>query len=517
MKILLPICLLLFSVLLNNPRLLAQQPKVDWNANLCDDSSDIGLGYSIVDTKNHGLVVAGGITSTDSDVVGFVGLIDVWVLRLDSLHNILWKKCYGGTGGQIAYSIKNTKDGGYIFAGQTNSNDSEVSGNHGAQDYWVVKLDSIGNIQWAKCYGGSSTDIAYSIIQTNDGNYLVAGNSNSDDGDVKLHYGGQFTQNIWVVKLDSLGNIVWSTDIGDSTFGFSASSVMQASDGNYVITGSAGDGGYGALLVKLDMAGNIIWKHGYGGDGADGFNNIVESKDGNYVVAGSASSNDGEVSGNHGGYDFWLVKIDTAGNFIWGQCYGGSNDEYAYSLCNTNDNGFALAGETLSDDGQITNAHGSYDYWIVKTDSLGNFSWELDLGGTNADVAESICQDESSNLYITGYSESDNDDFNINYDNDYNLWLTKLSINTGIEPLQNGDPLDIYPNPASNQLTINSNQSLILEIQIKDVLGQTIINKIFSNSFQKQIIDVGALPQGIYFYRVTESDSQVITGKFVKE
>ena len=517
MKFLLPICLLLFFVLLNNTPLLAQQPKVIWNQNF--GGSDDDYIYSIAFDNNNGFITTMNTNSNDSEVTCNHGDDDVFLMKFDSSHNLIWKQCYGGTLNDESYCIKYTRDGGYVFAGQTESDDGDVSGNHGAQDYWVIKLDSFGNIQWSKCYGGSSTDIAYSIIQTNDGNYLVAGNSNSDDGDVKLHYGGQFTQNIWVVKLDSSGGIIWSTDIGDSTFGFAAGSVMQTSNGDYMIAGSTANNGYDALLVKLDTAGNIIWKHGYGGDGADGFNNIVESKDGNYVVAGSASSNDGEVSGNHGGYDFWLVKIDTAGNFIWGQCYGGSNDEYPYSLCNTSDDGFILTGQTYSSDGQVTNHVEGPDYWIVKTDSMGNLSWQLDLGGNDIDIAEAIVQKKDGDFIVGGFSNSDSVFFSMNYGgpNSFDGWLTELSINTGIEPLQNGDPLDIYPNPTSNQLTINSNQSLILEIQIEDVLGQAIVNNFFSTGFQKQIIDVGALPQGIYFYRVTESDSQVITGKFVKE
>ncbi|MCD6097265.1 T9SS type A sorting domain-containing protein [bacterium] len=169
---------------------------------------------------------------------------------------IQWQKCLGGSGYDYAYSIQQTDDGGFIVAGYSNSNDGDVSGNHGERDYWVVKLNSAGDLVWQKSLGGSSWDEAWSIQQTSDGGFIVAGYSESNDGDVSGHHGGY---DYWVVKLDSAGDIVWQKCLGGS-----------------------------------------YWDYAY---------SIQQTFDGGYIVAGESRSNNGDVSGNHGWGDYWVVKL----------------------------------------------------------------------------------------------------------------------------------------------------------------------------------------------------------------
>ena len=226
---------------------------------------------------------------------------------------IEWQKCLGGTSEDIAYSIQQTSDGGFIVAGETLSNDGDVSGNHGGRDAWVVKLNSSGDIIWKKCLGGTDHDFAYSIQQTSDGGFIVAGLTGSNDGDVSGNHGGS---DAWVVKLNSSGNILWQKCLGGT-------------DGDYA-------------------------------------NSIQQTSDGGFIVAGETESNDGDVSGNHGGFDSWVVKLNSSGNIEWQKCLGGTGWDWENSIQQTSDGGFIVAGYTNSNDGDVSGNHGSKDYWVVK-------------------------------------------------------------------------------------------------------------------------------------------------------
>jgi len=173
-------------------------PTIQWQNSLGGTGDD--YAFSIQQTNNSGYIVSGCSISNDGDVTGSHGNNDYWVVKLDLSGNIQWQKSLGGTGDDNAFSIQQTNDGSYIVAGNSSSNDGDVTGNHGYPDYWVVKLDSSGNLQWQKSLGGSLYDLATSIQQTNDGGYIVSGFSQSNDGDVTGHHGNS-CPDAWVVKL----------------------------------------------------------------------------------------------------------------------------------------------------------------------------------------------------------------------------------------------------------------------------------------------------------------------------
>ncbi|MFY9419238.1 MAG: hypothetical protein WAP17_09180, partial [Bacteroidales bacterium] len=228
--------------------------------------------------------------------------------------DIIWQKCFGGTNEDYAYSIQQTSDSGFIVAGYTFSNDGDVSGYHGYFDYWVVKLNSSGDIEWQKCLGGTYYDYAYSIQQTSNGGFIVAGSTNSNNGDVS-GYHGYF--DYWVVKLNSSGDIEWQKCLG--------------------------------------------------GTNNDYANSIQQTSDGGFIVAGYTESNDGDVSGYHGGdYDAWVVKLNSSGDILWQKCLGGTIDDRANSIQQTSDGGFIVAGFTVSNDGDVSGNHGASDAWVVK-------------------------------------------------------------------------------------------------------------------------------------------------------
>ncbi len=389
--------------------LQAQTPSIQWQTSL--GGSDRDEAYSIRPTADGGYIVAGTSYSTDGDVSGNHGGSDYWVVKLNASGTIMWQKSLGGSNNENANSIQQTADGGYIVAGHSLSNDGDVSGNHGNGDYWVVKLDANGNITWQKSLGGSIVDVANSIQQSNDGGYIVAGYSLSFDGDLTSNHGNN---DCWVVKLDTAGNISWQRSLGGSGDDI-AHSVQQTTDGGYIVAGYSnsndGDlttnyGGSDYWVVKLNSTGNIIWQRSIGGSDQDNAFSIHQTAQGDYIVAGRSYSNDGYVIGNHGSSDYWIVALDSVGNVSWQKALGGSTYDAAHSIQSTVDGGYLIGGVSDSDDGDVIGNIGGHDYWIVKLNASGNISWQKSLGGTSYDGAECIQQTAEGDYILAGISTS---------------------------------------------------------------------------------------------------------------
>lgn len=333
-------------------------------------------------TSDGGLIIAGYSTSSaNGDVTGTNhGLYDYWIVKTDINANIQWSKLLGGNNNDVPYSIQQTADGGYIVGGYSSSsaNGDVTAANHGAQDYWIVKLDASGNILWNKLLGGSNNDVPSSIQQTSDGGYIIAGYSRSSaSGDVTdINHGNSVTTDSWIVKLNSSGGIVWNKLLGGSQDDAS-SSIQQTSDGGYITAGYFTSGGFtNYWIIKLDAAGNTTWNKFLGGTNSEAASSIQQTSDGGYIVAGySSSSGSGDVTGpNHGASDYWIVKLDAVGNIMWNKLYGGNNSDGATSIRQTPEGFFIVAGYSASsDNGDVTRTnHGANDYWILRLDANGN-------------------------------------------------------------------------------------------------------------------------------------------------
>ncbi|MDR2354519.1 MAG: hypothetical protein LBF22_15460 [Deltaproteobacteria bacterium] len=291
--------------------------------------------------------------------------------------NIEWQKSFGGRESDYAYSIQQTSDLGYIIAGRSDSNDGDVKGNHGYADYWIVKLDKQGTLQWQKSLGGRDFDLANNIQQTSDGGYIIAGYSGSNDGNAMMNH---WAFDYWIVKLDSQGNIQWQKFFGGSGYDY-ANSIQQTSDGGYIIAGNSdskdGDvkrnhGKVDYWILKLDSLGTLQWQKSLGGSRWDYAHSIQQTSDGGYIISGISESNDGDVTGNHGDGDYWIVKLDSQGNIQWQKSLGGSKHDLASSIQQTSDGGYIIAGRSESNDGDVTGNHGKFDYWIVKLQGQEN-------------------------------------------------------------------------------------------------------------------------------------------------
>jgi len=302
-------------------------------------------------------------------------------LSTSSLYAINWAKTFGGTGQDRAYSICQTSDGGYIVAGFTNSSGA------GYEDFLVIKLNSSGNREWAKTFGGTASDWAYSICQTSDGGYIVAGFTYS------FGAGGR---DFLVIKLNSSGNIEWVNTFGGGS-NDGAYAICQTSDGGYIVAGyteSFGAGNSDFLVIKLNSFGNREWVKTFGGGSTDGAYSICQTSDGGYIVAGFT------YSFGAGSYDFLVIKLNSSGNIEWAKTFGGTNTEYDRSICKTSDGGYIVAGETWSF------GAGKWDFLVIKLNSSGNIEWAKTFGGTQEDWDPSIYQTSDGGCIVAGITSS---------------------------------------------------------------------------------------------------------------
>lgn len=361
-------------------------------------------------TSDGGYLICAVASSSDGDVIGNHGGFDGWLVKIRSTGDIEWQKTYGGTGDDYLQNFIQTPDGGYILCGGTRSLNGDVTGNHGGNDGWVVKVSSTGTLEWQKAYGGTGDDNFRRILATSDGGYLLAGASSSSNGDVTTNQGGT---DAWVVKISNTGTLQWQ-----KTYGGTANDnfviASQTSDGGYLLSGNAanssGDitGNHGALdgwVVKINSTGTLQWQKTYGGTQIDVFRDMVATPDGGYLISGNTASSDGDVTGNHGDVDGWVVKIGNTGILEWQKTYGGSLAELFYSLLPASDGGYVVLGHSRSSDGDVTVNYGEADLWAVKVSNTGTLQWQKSYGGTGADFSFSI-KNSNGGYCILGYSAS---------------------------------------------------------------------------------------------------------------
>ncbi|OGW53609.1 MAG: hypothetical protein A2Y81_06685, partial [Nitrospirae bacterium RBG_13_43_8] len=349
--------------------------------------------HSIQQTLDGGYIVAG---STDSFGAGSS---DAWVLKLDDNGNVQWQKTYGGPGYDYVNSIEQTLDGGYIVTVFTDSFGA------GSSDAWVLKLDDNGNVQWQKTYGGAGYDYANSIQQTLDGGYIVAGSSKSFENACIWEF-----RDLWILKLDGNGNVQWQKSYGFTCGKNDAYSVQQTSDGGFIVAGETYYSDTNVLVLKLDGNGNVQWQKSYGSTSHEHAYSIQQTLDGGYIVVGSTNSF------GAAGSDAWVLKLDGSGNVQWQKTYGGPLDEYANSIQQTLDGGYIMTGNTNSF------GAGNSDTWVLKLDGSGNMQWQKTYGGSNLDSAYSIQQTLDGGFIVAGGTGAGA--FGDN--GDENVWVLKL-------------------------------------------------------------------------------------------
>lgn len=488
-------------------------PSIQWQKSLGGSSYD--LAKSIQQTSDGGYIIAGESDSTNGDVTGNHGTSDFWIVKLNALGIIEWQKSLGGSYSDMANSIQQTSDGGYIVAGESNSINGDVTGNHGNADYWIVKLDPSGNIQWQKSLGGSNRDAANSIKQTSDGGYIVAGESSSNNGDVTGNHGNF---DFWIVKLDPSGSIQWQKSLGGSLYD-GANSIQQTSDGGYIVAGGAsssnGDvtnnhGNTDFWIVKLDASGTIQWERSLIGNLADTAQSIHQIE-GGYIVTGPSNSQNSEVPTNFGISNYCVAKLDSNGNTVWQKYFGGSNNDYPFSTQQTTDGGYIVAGGSQSLDGDVVGNHGNNDFWIIKLNSSGNMEWQKSLGGSAFEDAYSIKQTNDGGFVLAGITQSADGDVT-GYHGNSDAWVVKLGAFLSTEESNIKNNITIYPNPAKDFVNIDNLPSEST-ISITDAAGRKISSKKYS---EKNVsINTSGLINGNYIIQVVNQGTTILSKKII--
>lgn len=300
---------------------------------------------------------------------------DIWLIKTDESGNALWSKTYGGIADDRGYSVNQTDDGGYIITGNT------LSLGAGSYDLWLLKTDASGDTLWTKTYGGILEDGGRSVQQTSDGGYVIAGSTWSF---------GAGLYDIWLLKTNAFGDTLWTKTFGGNLHD-GGRAVQQTFDGGYIITGYTFSFSFGASdiwLIKTDAYGNKQWEKTFGSTIGDEGYAIQQTIDSGYILTGISEGN------------VFLLKTDSLGNESWSKSYGGSNEDISFSVNQTNEFGYILVGYTLSF------GSGTNDIWIIKTDSSGDTLWTKILGGYISDRGYSIQQTNDGGYIIFGFTGS---------------------------------------------------------------------------------------------------------------
>ncbi|MFH0866653.1 MAG: T9SS type A sorting domain-containing protein, partial [Bacteroidota bacterium] len=443
----------------------------------------IGYNYGekIIQTADSGFILLGNKS-------GFVGNTDMYLIKVDKYGNYMWDKAYGYDEVNWAEDFVKTKDNGFVITGYMT-----VPENNNDYNIMLVKTDFAGNLQWMKNYGGSNWDLAHSLIETPDSGFIIAGETYSY---------GNGNNDIFFLKTDKNGDSVWMKTYGglNTDIGYD---INYCHDGNFIMTGvtnSFGHGGYDAYLMKLDNNGDSIWSRTYGDTLDDKAFAGIETFDHGIAITGS--TNDFNAQGQ----DACILKIDSTGNKKWINTYGGPNDEEQYDIIEMPQKGFFSVGYTTSF-GYV----GSKEFYMIITDQDGWFITGPTYGGEDNDVAYSCINTLSGGLAIIGTTESmglgisnilflKSDSMGSTNINSY-IHITDIDDN-----LSESQNISIFPNPASDNITISYDSNLKLNnIMILDLIGQP-IKSIHPEPGTNTTIDLSDLPNGIFLIVIKEDN-----------
>lgn len=432
-------------------------PVFEWQDNY--GGSGIDAGSKIIACTNGDFLVAGNSESSNGNVSSNKGSRDAWIVRLNPSGQIIWEKNFGGSKFDVATSAIELMDGNFIVTGYTSSTNGDVTNNHGSFDAWLLKISSSGSLQWQKTFGGTNNDFAESVSFTADGGYILGGSSYSNNGNVTGNHGDE---DFWVVKTDSLGVIQWQRSVGGSGYEQCFSAIVL-NDGTYLAVGvsnsnngdlSGSHGGYDCMVARIDQNGNLMQAKLYGGKFNESAFSCVQYGSGQLAIAGYTNSSNDDINFNRGSSDVWVIRTDINGNMFSSKTYGGSYSDVGYSIA-LNSTGFMIACGTTSNDLDVLSNHGGEDVWIIQTDSSGNILWSNTYGGTSGDRPSSFVGGYDNGFKVCGYSSSSNGDLNANKGNS-DLWIYKLGcptpdafFNTPIDSVCLGGSI-LFTNASSN-------------------------------------------------------------------
>jgi predicted secreted protein len=325
----------------------------------------------VLQTSDGGFLITGSTTSYGA------GSNDAYLVKTDANGEMQWQKTYGGPLNESACVVCKTSDGGYAIMCTTNSYGA------GGNDFWLLKTDANGNLQWNNTYGGTGVDNGYDVSQTADGGYALLGETNS------FGAGGY---DVWVVKTDAAGNMQWNKTYGAVGNDWASNLICTADGGYAVVSYSMSFGGYKGWFIKIDSSGNMAWNKTYSLGTASWACTGIQTADGGYAMTG--------VTYPTTKRDAWLIKTDSSGNMLWNKTYGGTGDDTGWALVQMDDGGYAIGGVTSSF------GAGGKDGWLIRTDSSGNMLWNKTYGGAGTDWPDDIIRTSDGGYVLAGFTDS---------------------------------------------------------------------------------------------------------------
>jgi hypothetical protein len=479
--------------------------------------------------KNDGFIAFCSTSSSDGDVSYNHGKNDYWLFQTDENGQIIWEKTYGGSEEDYPSNMLPTPDGGFVLFGETFSTNGDVDCNHGDGDWWLVKTDSLGHIQWSRCYGGTHKETASQLIYAHEGGYVMAGKTGSVDGDIS-HNNGQY--DVWVVKVDWDGEIIWERAYGGSSRDY-AHAIGLTADGGYIVGGGTGStngdvqcreglpGEFGtAWVLKLDHEGQLEWQNCYGGSYSEVVVDIMQTLDGGYIYLGTTASGDGDadcfhgIPGNANTMDMWVVKLDETGEIEWHRCLGGSNMEHPSFIRPMQDGGYLVGGSTSSRDGTVNcnqSLPGTLSVILYKLSPEGDIEWTKCLGSQVDNSLFSIHIFSDHHFLLGATTRTWGMDVDCDLKGQTDIWIVEIQDTTvgvqEIHPLQ----LMLFPNPATTHTWVQLPDNMPLStmyIELYSPTGRLLYKAQPTSHFHK--IDVAHLPKGLYLVRVWDGEKWLV-------
>lgn len=480
---------------------------------------------------------------------------DIWMVMLDTALNIIWQKSLGGSSSEYGLgSLIKTSDNHIMFACQSRSDSScQKSENcktfpFSDDDIWICKLDSMGNVTADKTFGSMRIDIGANIVELSDGNFIVVANNSAGTGlgpnigyDKTVANIGE--HDYWIIKFDNNLNKIWDNVYGGTeeetmypAFGNSTNCTVTATEnGSFVLAGNTRSPVSGSIsqpprgnddlwIIKIDSAGNKVWDRRYGGSGDEGAASIIKIADGFMLLSGTNSPQGGDITNaSIGGFDIWILKLDSMGNKLWDKRFGGTNSDFVNEVLKSNDNGYYISGGTISPVGfDVTEpsfSPGWNDFWFFKIDSSGNKLWDKRLGGPGVDNPSNFVLMPDSSIFLCGYADTGTSAVKTDYGfGMLDFWVLHFKYtdgNTGISAINNNLRTIVFPNPVKNNLQFTlTAQAQCESIEITTALGQLVYQQ--NTNAEKREIDISNFKPGIYTLKIKTNWGNAVS-TFIKE
>ncbi len=518
-----------------------------------------------------GYIIAGSSSSGNGNVGSAFGAKDAWMVKLTPSGSIAWSKVIGGLGNEEATSVFPTADGGFFVVGYSFSSvlsqqggASLPSNHHGNSDIWAARLDGAGNTLWTKCYGGSMSDRGNAAIQLSNGTFVIAGYTESNNGDVSGNHQDQNffpavnTQDYWVINVDIDGNLLWQKCLGGSV-SENANDLQETFSGDIVVAGysysSDGDvpsnsGMKDVWVVKLSTSGTLLWSRTIGGMFDDLPMSVNLLPNGGFLLSGSTNSSiiNGIPMPIIGYYDYFMMYLDNNGSYMAHAVVGGTGWDYGRSVVRTTDGNYVIGGYTNSSNGFFSSNSGSFDFGVVKINAsilpVELVSFEATPYNNNVFLEWQTATEVNNAFFIVERSENGTDFEGIglieghgtsyethNYQfTDYNVaegkWYYRLHqvdiegadhySDTRIVTINHFRTTGIYPNPAIDNIVI-AGEGPIKSVTISDFAGRTYLSEYYGHFSSTETMNVSSLPKGTYILMALFEDGQSTFTRLIKE